>query len=274
MDKWPRLHAEWIVVPVQLQLGLALRDTTYPSNQSTFVFIFDGETELPVGGWITGDKPGTQDVGLALYQAIWHVGLVDWPLRGIGRRIRISQKLLDGGKDELHCAARFLQTAIDTETTSPLQGKRQAIALIEALRNEGVAAIHSIYENQRPTTQQALQELLLWIHQHVFTGHRTLPVQPAIREHRVGMPGYNTQAAGWLLPRVGVGRADEHGVWFQERLYRHATWQPATADQALQCRGLPIDMPMTEGTSLPSRRWIFAEIQAESMTRLVHLEEV
>jgi len=86
----PLLHERWTVQPLTLVLRSGTRNMT-----ATYylLVVIDLSSGLPMGIWVSKEHPTADDVGLALYDAIWHPWNVQWPLRGIPQNLYLPDTL-------------------------------------------------------------------------------------------------------------------------------------------------------------------------------------
>jgi hypothetical protein len=64
------------------------------SDTCRALLVVDTATERPVGYWLSTTAPTSREVGLVLYQAIWHPGALTWPLRGVPDCIQVPEMLV------------------------------------------------------------------------------------------------------------------------------------------------------------------------------------
>jgi hypothetical protein len=201
-----RLHEQWIVIPIELDIDLVSPALRPLGGTCSVVMVFDGGCQRPVGFWLSEKALTSVEAGLALYDAVFHRNALDWPLRGVPEHILIPKTLM-GAADHLQQAATFLMAElIPGDSPDALIRKSPYIKqLISDLRAEYKPAYLSGRRrapNIQLTIQQAEQKVRQWLYQKCFPNHRTDPVPPSLRKHGVALPGYDTPAAGWLLPVV------------------------------------------------------------------------
>jgi hypothetical protein len=208
----PRLHNAWIIIKIKLNLKLldtARGDVAYSCY---LLLVVDEETQLPVGGWISVDQPQSREVGLAIYQAIWHPGAIQWPIRGIPQVIRIPQGLVADGCEDIQRAASYLLADVDVTSQVISKGKRRILRMVEDIKDHAAEEVYRVSGRDIPSESRALRIVLDWLLPHYFPHHRTPAVRASTRENLVGMPGYDTPAAGWLLPVTGMAEIVENDI--------------------------------------------------------------
>lgn len=92
---------------------------------------------------------------------------------------------------------------------------------------------------------QIMQVILSWLKRTSFPGHNPAHVPQSLRLHRVAMPGYDTPAAGWLLPVTDEVETVQDGVWYQGARYT-SPWFQSDPGQRLACRTYPFYIPPTD----------------------------
>lgn len=80
-----------------LHLPIAASSCSTASAVSHLLLLVDLGSQLPTGVWVSAHPPGSAEVGLVLFQAIWHPGALDWPLRGVPEVLQVPASLTDGG---------------------------------------------------------------------------------------------------------------------------------------------------------------------------------
>ncbi len=197
-----RLHEQWLLMPLELDIDLVSPALRSLGGACWVVLVLDCGSQRPVGFWISEKPPTGVETGLALYDAIFHRTALHWPLRGIPEHMLLPQTLL---ADNIAKAATFLMAEV-----API--KRQEDLLGKLLYAKTlIKDLHQQYEPARlpgrqrapkrqMTISQAEEEIRAWLYARCFPNHRTDPVPTSLRTHGVALPGYDTPAAGWLLP--------------------------------------------------------------------------
>lgn len=136
------LHDVWVVIPFPVSLPLCDALGKRITEQVWVLLVVDKATQLPLGAWVSAREPGAVEIGLSIYEAIWHPTDRAWPLHGTPRTIQIPKDLVplsgttqpDGTIDDpladLRRTAPYLFATIDTEQRRPQQGLKQVRALI------------------------------------------------------------------------------------------------------------------------------------------------
>jgi hypothetical protein len=264
----PRLHAAWFLVWFTLKLDVIDEFGASSNSESHMLLVGDEETELPIGGWLSVNQPGSREVGLALYQAIWHPGMASWPLRGVPDVIRIPKVLLPDGNENLTRGASRLLTNIEITETSVLKGKKRAQKLVNSIRQQGTADVTQALGTRPVPADRALQILFEGLAARSFPHHRQRKPPLSIRENLVAMPGHDTPAAGWMLPIMGMAETTEAGVCYNGREYADSNFQ-VTPRQQLPCRVFPRFYPTEE--LFGTRPGIFVEVIHQGATALHYL---
>jgi hypothetical protein len=343
----PQLHRVWFVLPITIRLSLG------NTKQRVYflLLIVDEASGLPVGGWLSETAPGLREVRLALYQAIWHPGIIDWPLHGIPKTVRIPAELLrseighleerathaleqiskpdeeeptdkmaadeqrfsllgkqthiryvfkerntplgkvlrwlaegnieaaraltlprpllSSGLHELDRAARFLLTNIEIVDKISLEGKPSIRALRDKLRKQGATVIAKALDRANPSLDIALTALLAWLEEQCFPDHRIAPVPDEIARYTVGMAGWNTLAAGWLLPAHDQVVVDGEGLTWQLHRYRTAPGQLESGTRVI-VHAFPFTFSRRSVSD--QQLGVFGEIDAEGAQRLIYLD--
>ncbi|MBA3471419.1 MAG: hypothetical protein H0T53_17420 [Herpetosiphonaceae bacterium] len=251
VTKRPRLNAEWLIFPIPLNLAIAAH-----SDQSYLTLVADSETQLPLGGWLSPQKPTQQEVGLALYQAIWHIGAVDFPIRGIPKTIKFPSTLIGSEWADLQRAAHFLMTGLEDVPNWSLRGKRHLQEFITALRAWATQKQADLSEPFLAPVA-AFRELMGWIEDHSFPFHRQNPAPASLRSTGHALPGFDTPAAGWLLPVVGSATVHRRHIVIDQQSY-------------------PVPPSIVDGTIVNYRRLpvFFLHDQAFQTTPCVFIETV
>lgn len=220
----PQLHRAWVVVVVHFPLRMVDDASGERSDTCYALLVLDETSVLPIGSWGSMRRPGLAEVGMALYQAIWHVGAVNSPLRGVPNTIKVPTSLVQNPEDmaDLHRAAPFLQTTIEMyKTERPWQKKR----LVQELRDGGTQLVHDATHSTYVTSQQAHDAILAWLHHARFATHTPAEWPQVAWERGYAMPGYDSPAAGWLLPHAQeLVRSTHNGVRRGDTMYTSPTF--------------------------------------------------
>jgi hypothetical protein len=219
----PRLHETWLVVPVTKRLRLPIVDAAghQVSDTCRALLVFDTAIERPVGYWLSTTAANSREVGLLLYQAIWHPGALTWPLRGVPDVIQIPEMLITDGTHDLEQAAAWMHSAIEPITRRQMDYALStklpyAAKLLDTLAEHAPDYIHWKTGREAVTLQQAMDALRTWLHvdkitrtdpreqdypkADCFPNHNAPDVPASIAQYGVALPGHHLPAAGWLLP--------------------------------------------------------------------------
>jgi hypothetical protein len=271
-DEIPRLHKTWLLAPVQMPLAVGDGDPQLWHG----LLVFDRESQLPMGVCFSKHQPGMREVQLALYDAIWHAGDFGWPLHGIPETIQVPQGLAANGLHDLEQAAAFLLADIDTQYKKPWLGLKTVKQVMDDVRKRGGGTINRILGgHDNVQAGQIMQVILSWLKRTSFPGHNPARVPESLRKHRVAMPGYDTPAAGWLLPVTDEVETVKGGVWYQGARYT-SPWFQSVPGQRYSCRTYPFYIPPTdededENIENVVVRGIFIELVHQEQTHLRYL---
>lgn len=198
------LHEQWIVVPIKLMVSLVNTALHPVSKACTLLLVLDVGSQKPMGFWISPHAPDGNDVGLALYDAIFHPQALGWPLRGIPEQILIPTNCAKNSAHIKHAATYLIaQLGTTDELPNILNRLPEAKQLIASLQEQYQARKHTsrrYASNRQMTIQQLEDELRATLIETCFPDHRIEPVIASLRAEGFALPGYDTPAAGWLLP--------------------------------------------------------------------------
>lgn len=262
-----RLHEQWLVLTVELDIDLVSPALRSLGGACWVVLVLDCGSQRPVGFWISEKRPTSVEAGLALYDAIFHRAALHWPLRGIPEQILLPPTLLNGA-DSIMRAAAFLMAEVQPIKSQDDHLKKLPYA------NELISDLRAKYEparlpgrrrapKQQLTIPQADTEIRDWLYKRCFPNHRTDPVPASLRKLGFALPGYDTPAAGWLLPVVADDtQTIRDGVQVGKRIYsdRQARIEP----------GLPVRVRMIP-PQLGSARAVFMEYINATDSRMDYL---
>jgi hypothetical protein len=275
------LHDVWLVIPLEVSLPLCDALGKRIGEQLWVLLVVDKATELPLGAWVSAHEPGAAEIGLSIYEAIWHPGDRAWPLHGTPRTIQIPKDLVsvssttqtDGTAADpladLRRAAPYLLATIDTAQRRPQQGLKQVRALVGDIEMAFPTEVQKRLQGHEYTVSRLLQELHIWLRQRCFGGHISAAVWESVRKHGVVMPGHDTPAAGWLLPRVAAPlETVVDGVLVDGRCYRSSFFHCAP-DRLLFGRAFPFRYPLDEPEQLAPG--VFVEVGEQHHSQLFFL---
>jgi hypothetical protein len=219
----PRLHETWLVLPVKKRLHLSIVDAAghQVSDTCRALLVFDTAIERPVGYWLSTTAANSREVGLVLYQAIWHPGALTWPLRGVPDSIQIPEMLVTDGTHDLEHAAAWMHSSIEIITRRQMDYALStrlpyAAKLLDTLAEHAPDYIRWKTGREAVTIQEAMDALRTWLHvdkitrtdlreqdypkADCFPNHNAPDVPASIAQYGVALPGHHLPAAGWLLP--------------------------------------------------------------------------
>jgi hypothetical protein len=218
LGKAPRLHETWVVgsVPLTVPLADALGQPT--GNTSHLVVVIEAAGNLPLAVWPCAEPATIRDVCLALYQAIWHPGATNWPVKGIPEQIVVSTDLMQGDRMDLDRAIAYLLSEVKTQAQSTL-ATGQLNSVFKPIAKSANQIMTQLSLNER-IVSRVMREVEAWITDEFYADHSSAPVWPEIAQHGVVMPGHDTPAAGWLLPVLGEATVSTDGITYEGRSYR------------------------------------------------------
>lgn len=255
----PRLHQSWLLIPVQLRLSL-INSSGYPVVDICHVLlVIEGATNRPMGCWTSENKPGSAEIGLALYQAIWHPGAYDWPLRGTPEVLHVPLSLKKQWSAELDQAMSFLMTTVQFVPNRYWS----KLEIIKHLTTVGPRVIHQRAGMKSLTVERAQAHVLDFLRTSWFSGHDGSPLPAQFRRPGLSMPGHDAPAAGWLLPPTGEAQTIRNGVVDRANIYTHPQFS-IQSGIVLRKRSFPFPYDDAE----PG---IFIEIKHTESTGLVYL---
>lgn len=240
----PWLHRVWRLFHIPLNLPIAASSFSAASETSHLLLVVDLGSQLPPGLWVSAHPPGIPEVGLALFQSIWHPGALDWPLRGAPEVLQVPASLLTPENETLTHAAEWLQMKVqvvpDVKQATTLKKLPILQALLDNLAFVGLDEIRRGNGGQ-PLTVKGVQDAVLgWIRtsEAGFTHHTPGLDDPVSVMYGLTTPAFHTPAAGFLLPMSGEAQTVNNGVLVDGRFYASADFSLA-ADQILTYRTFP-----------------------------------
>lgn len=201
----PQLHKTWALHIAELKLPLKNIQGYQISNTCSAAVIIDSSCDLPGGCWISCNPPQPAELGLALYEAIWHPGAIaglpewvmvdelrqvvelnNWPLHGSPEQILLPDTVVKVVTDcsDLQHASQYLMAEIGTFHPRP-QSKHP---IIEDIEYEAGAYVLELWRSKSVTLEQAQQGLLTWLRTRYFPQHRVVPVPKALRDRGFALP--------------------------------------------------------------------------------------
>jgi len=245
-----RLHRVWRLIPLVFEPKGRMGKKVFTQHA---VLVLDMGSARPVGVWVSDENQvGEREAALALYQAIWHPGALDWPLRGIPEIIQVDASLASNGLGDIRRAAYWL--AAEVQVVTPYHQKKiftnfdmfnahttaemhahldYVVTLVEhRLARYGAGHIYDVIA-PRPFTPRRVQDALLaWLRHGdgteaepgCFPHHRCPDVPLEFRQFGFTLPGFESPAAGSLLPVIAEGVTSEHNntIVVDRRRYGYA----------------------------------------------------
>jgi hypothetical protein len=221
----PWLHRVWRLFHIPLNLPIAASSFSAASETSHLLLVVDLGSQLPPGLWVSAHPPGIPEVGLALFQSIWHPGALDWPLRGAPEVLQVPASLLTPENETLTHAAEWLQMKVqvvpDVKQATTLKKLPILQALLDNLAFVGLDEIRRGNGGQPLTVKDVQDAVLGWIRtSEAGFAHHT-PGLPDRNSQQQGYaaPAFDTPAAGLLLPVVGNAVTVRDGIMVHERQF-------------------------------------------------------
>ncbi|HEX6291730.1 MAG TPA: hypothetical protein VFZ66_21270 [Herpetosiphonaceae bacterium] len=247
----PQLHKTWALHIAELKLPLRDIQGYHISNTCSAVVVLDSSSDLPVGCWVSRNSPQAAELGLALYEAIWHAGAIaglpEWVMRDeLEQVVELNNWLLHGSPEQillpdtvvkvvadcsdLQHASNYLMAEIGTFHPRP----QSKYPIIEDIEYETGAYILELWRSKSVTIGQAQQGLLTWLRTRYFPQHRVVPIPKALRDRGFALPAHRSPAAGWLLPPTKHVKTIRNGVIDGAVLYRSPSFlvEPGLSLQA------------------------------------------
>jgi hypothetical protein len=192
-----QLLKSWLLVAVNLPISvLSVAGKQVPECYA--LLVLDSDPELPVGCWVSEHPPSGSEMGLALYDAIWHPGWPSWPIRGIPKMLQVPDALATD-IEHVERAAEFLLTGVEVLAEKHAHKHRKS-RIVKELVKGGVEYVLNQVHPTRRTCEQVYIALHHWLRTSYFPNHDVAPVPSSVEAFNVALPGYNSPAAGWLLP--------------------------------------------------------------------------
>lgn len=209
-----RLHEEWLVLAVSVEIDVIDHSNRSLGKDCTAVCVFDGGSERAITCCVYLGQIGSRELGLTLYDAIWHPYHIEWPLRGIPETILLPERLVTQDVSGIYAAAYWMHADIQCCSDAAVKKKLARHPFMK----ETVAALQQQFTpdqlpgrrrapRQQLTVQDAQATIRQWLYQRGFSGdhrieHAKLPKR--LRDRGDGMPGADTIVAGYLLPVVAT----------------------------------------------------------------------
>lgn len=222
-----RLHEQWLLIPIELDIQLTNMGMQPIGKSCHLLLVFARGSQCPLGFCLTPAAPTRVEAGLALYQSIFHPSVLHWPLRGLPEQVVIPAELTKGGIEDLARAAQFMMAQVTIADDlkphlAPLVQVRQIIAELKEIYTPERMSSRQRAPKQQMTIQQTEQQIGTWLYQRCFEKHRQEPVPRRLRQYGVALPGYDTPAAGWLLPVIDELLTKRDGVMLSQRFYANS----------------------------------------------------
>jgi hypothetical protein len=217
-----RLHEEWLLLAVPVEIDLVDHSGRSLNTTCTALCVFDCGSERAVTCCVYPGEISEVEIGLTLYDAIWHPYTIEWPLRGLPETILLPETLAQHNLSDIYAAASWMHASVGSLSDKELKKKLADRAFIK----ETITKLQSVYKpamlpgrrrapRQQMRLQTAQSAIRTWLYTRGFTGehqgkeqgkHRVehAQVPKAIRDQGYIMPGFDTVVAGYLLPIVAT----------------------------------------------------------------------
>jgi hypothetical protein len=237
------------------------------------MLVFDRGSQLLMGACFSKNPPGMREVRLAIYEAIWHPAEPGWYLHGIPETIQIPEELATEGLYDLQQAATFLLSDIDTRYKKPWLGLKAVKQVLDTVRKQGGEEIRQVLGiHNELHVGQIMQVILRWVKTLYFPAHSGAPVPRSIRVHGVAMPGFDTPAAGWLLPVTDSVKTMTNGVVVYKGTRYTSPWFHSDVGKHYPCRTYPFYVPCPDMQDEDrNEQGLFIEIEHQGERQLRYL---
>ena len=199
--------------------------------------------------WVINGESNTTACKLALYNALFHPTAPKWPLRGIPERIVFPKSFAND--PALHKAATYLMAEIDqiNNIETELKARKVILTLLRDIQSRYAPPLISTRrrgQKQRHTVAEVEHDIRTWLYDRSFAEHQVKLAPPSLRHHGVVLPGFDTPAAGWLLPTIGSTRTIRDGIELGKLVYSNpeAGIEPGID---VQVRAPPTRLGRTQG---------------------------
>jgi len=240
----PRLNERWLVA--RLTLEIQLIDSEYHPLEATCsaILVIDCATQMPMGAWPMDQVTEQKHICLGLYQAIWHPGALAWPLRGIPEQILVARPLALAGLDDLKHAATWLAAGVEVVNAQAYLDDMPIARgwMRELQKHFAPVGARGQKRKQKLTLSQTHAAILQWLQEHCFQQLINDPVPLHLRKRGAALPGFDTPAAGLLLPMTGRVRTIQDGVKDGAFRYTSPVFSSEPGEELCK-RSLPIPGP-------------------------------
>jgi hypothetical protein len=205
-----RLHEQWLLLPFILDMQLTDRHRRPVGEMCHVIAICDCGSQRLINCLVQPHPPTEADLGIALYLAIWQPNNLSWPLRGVPETILIPEELAAHGLHDINAAASWLLATVETiknheKLLSQHPFLHQSVKDIPKAFTPVRTSRRSRPQRQQMTIRQAQKQVITWFRERGFSDdHRVERVQKALRDQGYALPGWDTPAAGWLLPEIAA----------------------------------------------------------------------
>lgn len=239
-----RLHEEWLLLAVPVEIDLVDHSGRSLNTDCIALCVFDCGSERAVTCCIYPGDISAVDIGITLYDAIWHPYTIEWPLRGLPETILLPEPLAQHNLSDIYAAASWMHASVGSLSDKELKKKLADRAFIK----ETITKLQSVYKpamlpgrRRAPRQQMRLQAaqtaIRTWLYTRGFTGehegkeqgkHRVehAQVPKAIRDQGYIMPGFDTVVAGYLLPVVATDVPTVRGYTVTLRALQYDAGRP------------------------------------------------
>ena len=240
---------QWLLLPVKLSI-VPVDTASQPIGECCYaILVVDSGSSCVVDFWLTNLVPDASTYCLAFYNALFHPAAPKWPLRGIPENVALPTQFAD---DTALCkAAAYLMVGVrGIENVEDELKSRKAIRTllreIQSLHKPPLISTRRRGPMQHYTIVEAERTIRTWLYNRSFADHQVKLAPPTLRKYGVVLPGYNTPAAGWLLPVIGSTRTIRDGIELEKLVYSNpeAGIEPGID---VQVRSLPAQFGRAQG---------------------------
>lgn len=205
-----RLHEQWLLVPYTLNIQLTDQHRRPIGETCHVIAVFDCGCQRLINCMVQPFPPTEADLGIALYLAIWQPNNLSWPLRGVPEHILIPSELALHTLHDIKAAASWLLAGVETvgnleKLLNRHQFLRQSLKDVQKTFNPVRVSRRHRPQKEQMTIRRARERVMTWFYTYCSSNdHRVERVQKTLRDQGYALPGWDTPAAGWLLPEIAT----------------------------------------------------------------------
>jgi hypothetical protein len=138
-----RLHEEWLLLAVPIEIDLVDHGGRSLNTDCIALCVFDCGSERAVTCCVYPGDISAGDIGLTLYDAIWHPHDLDWPLRGLPEHILLPGPLAQHDLSDICAAASWMHASVDSMSDAAAKKKLTGLPFIKG-------TIRALQEQYKP----------------------------------------------------------------------------------------------------------------------------